>query len=158
MSYVKRDLLVHFDDASGQYSFFAVDAADATPLRDAAGGRLAADASFFGAPGSAQAEQAIGRLLLTLLDRAYVAAAASASPGTQPASAQAVAAAGAAEFAQFVELQSRAMKEYSADLLAKAEDLLKAAASLGHEDAGETLKDWPTVKIVSQKLIARGPQ
>lgn len=27
MSYVKRDLLVHFDEASGQYSFFAVDAA-----------------------------------------------------------------------------------------------------------------------------------
>lgn len=31
MSYVKRDLLVHFDEASGQYSFFAVDAADAVP-------------------------------------------------------------------------------------------------------------------------------
>ncbi|TXG77477.1 MAG: hypothetical protein E6R11_06525 [Rhodocyclaceae bacterium] len=156
MSYVKRDLLVHFDDASGQYSFFAVDATDATPLRAAAGGKLAADASFFGDPGSAQAEQAIGRLLLTLLDRAYVAAP-PASPDTQTASAQAAIAAGAAEFAQFVELQSRAMKEYSADLLAKAEDLLKAAASLGHEDAAEMLKDWPTVKIVSQKLIARGP-
>ncbi|HMV52449.1 MAG TPA: hypothetical protein PLX20_09910 [Rhodocyclaceae bacterium] len=157
MSYVKRDLLVHFDEASGQYSFFAVDAADAVPLRAAAGGKLAADASFFGESGSAQAEQAIGRLLLTLLDRAY-AAAPSASPDTQRASAQATIAAGAAEFAQFVELQSRAMKEYSADLLAKAEGLLKAAASLGHEDAAETLKDWPTVKIVSQKLIARGPQ
>lgn len=92
-----------------------------------------------------------------MLDRAY-AAAPSASPDTQRASAQATIAAGAAEFAQFVELQSRAMKEYSADLLAKAEGLLKAAASLGHEDAAETLKDWPTVKIVSQKLIARGPQ
>lgn len=154
MTYAKRDLLVHFDDASGQFGFFAVDAANTATWRAAAGGKLAADAAFFGAPGSAQYEQAIGRLLLTLLDRAYVAA-----PASEPAApAQAASTAGAAEFAQFVELQSRAMKEYSSALLAQAEGLLETAARLGHEEATEALKDWPTVKAVSQKLIARGPQ
>lgn len=155
MSYVKRDLLLHFDEASDQYCFFAVDAADAAPLRNAAGGKLAADARFFGTASSAQAEQSLGRLVLTLLDRAYVAAPAQGAPAAQSEISRVP---GADEYEHFMELQSRAMKEYSSALLDQAEDMLKTSAQLGFATATETLNDWPTVKMVSEKLIARGPQ
>lgn len=156
MSYVKRDLLLHFDEASGQYSFFAIDAADTASMRDAAGGKLAADGSFFGAAGSAEAEQSLGRLVLTLLDRAYLRAP---MHGQSTAAAPPpIVAAGADEYTRFVELQSRAMSEYSSALLVQAEEMLVVAARLGFATAAETLNDWPTVKMVSEKLIARGPQ
>jgi hypothetical protein len=154
MSYAKRDLILHFDEASKQFSFFAVDAASTAPLRAAEGGRLSADLAFFGAGGTAEAEQALGRLVLTLLDRAYVSApsaAASAPVTAAPAD-------GAVEYAQFVELQSRAMKEYSNELLLQAEMVLQKAVRLGHEQATQALRDWPAIKAVVDKLIARGPQ
>lgn len=159
MSYAKRDLLLHFDEASGQYCFYAVDSADAARLREAAGGKLAADPAFFGAAGSAEAEQAIGRMVLTLLDRAYVAAPLAGAPATASSiPAAAPAADGSAEYAQFLSLQSEAMKTYSAELLAQAEAKLEAAARLGYADAKQAVQDWPAIKGVTQKLIARGPQ
>lgn len=154
MSYAKRDLILHFDDASQQFSFFAVDATLTAPLRAAEGGRLSADLAFFGARGTAEAEQALGRLVLTLLDRAY----ASAPPAVESTPATVTPADGAVEYAQFVELQSRAMKEYSNELLLQAEAVLQKAVRLGHEQAAQALHDWPAIKVVADKLIARGPQ
>lgn len=154
MSYAKRDFILHFDDASKQFSFFAVDATSTAPLRAAEGGRLSADVAFFGASGTAEAEQALGRLVLTLLDRGYV----SAPPAGESSTVPAVPADGTVEYAQFIELQSRAMKEYSNDLLQQAEAVLQKAVRLGHEQATQALRDWPAIKAVADKLIARGPQ
>lgn len=49
------------------------------------------------------------------------------------------------------------MKEYSAEALARAEYLLKAAAAQGHSEAKASLESWPLLKAAAERHITLGP-
>lgn len=109
---------------------------------------------FFGAPDSADAQRALGRFVLSLLQ------------GLQPPDHAAPAPESAATtddaphalYEKFVALQTQAMKEYSSSLLAAAEQSLQQSAATGYAPALEALKDWPSIRTVADMLIARGPE
>ena len=119
---------------------------------------LSLDPAFFGEAGSADAQRALGRFVFSLLQ------------GLQPADATETADSPAPEpvppgpespgvlYEQFVTLQTRAMKEYSAQLLGVAEQSLQKSAAAGFAPAIDAMKDWPSIKMVADMLIARGPQ
>ncbi|MDP3289628.1 MAG: hypothetical protein Q8M64_15095 [Methyloversatilis sp.] len=107
------------------------------------------DPAFFGQPESADAQRALGRFVFSLLQGM----AAAANAGTTP-----TVDAPAALYDDFVTLQNRAMKEYSASLLEMAEKSLQQSAAAGFGQAIEAMKDWPSVRTVADMLIARGPE
>jgi hypothetical protein len=107
------------------------------------------DPAFFGEPGSADAQRTLGRFVFSLLQGMAPAA---------NAGATAAADAPAALYDDFVTLQNRAMKEYSASLLEMAEKSLQQSAAAGFGQAIEAMKDWPSVRTVADMLIARGPE
>lgn len=107
------------------------------------------DPAFFGEPESADAQRALGRFVFSLLQGMAPAANAGATPAAD---------APAALYDNFVTLQNRAMKEYSASLLEMAEKSLQQSAAAGFGQAIEAMKDWPSVRTVADMLIARGPE
>lgn len=107
------------------------------------------DPAFFGEPESADAQRALGRFVFSLLQGMAPAANAGATPALD---------APAALYDDFVTLQNRAMKEYSASLLEMAEKSLQQSAAAGFGQAIEAMKDWPSVRTVADMLIARGPE
>lgn len=116
---------------------------------------LSLDPAFFGAADSADAQRALGRFVFSLLQ------------GLQPADTTEAEAPDAVQpnpdspgalYEQFVTLQTRAMKEYSAQLLGVAEQSLQKSAAAGFAPAIDAMKDWPSIKMVADMLIARGPQ
>ena len=107
------------------------------------------DPAFFGQPESADAQRALGRFVFSLLQGMAPAANAGATPALD---------APAALYDDFVTLQNRAMKEYSASLLELAEKSLQQSAAAGFGQAIEAMKDWPSVRTVADMLIARGPE
>ncbi|WP_018411475.1 hypothetical protein [Methyloversatilis thermotolerans] len=115
---------------------------------------LTFDPHFFGRPDSNEAQAALGRFVFALLQTVAPAAADTRDavlPADDPDSP-------AALYQQFVDLQNRAMKEYSDSLLAMAEQALQRSAAGGFEQAIDALKDWPTIKGVANMMFARGPQ
>lgn len=107
------------------------------------------DPAFFGQPESADAQRALGRFVFSLLQGMAPAADAGVAPAVD---------APAALYDDFVTLQNRAMKEYSASLLEMAEKSLQQSAAAGFGQAIEAMKDWPSVRTVADMLIARGPE
>ena len=107
------------------------------------------DPAFFGHPDAADAQRALGRFVFSLLQGMAPAANAGATPAVN---------APAALYDNFVTLQNRAMKEYSASLLEMAEKSLQQSAAAGFGQAIEAMKDWPSVRTVADMLIARGPE
>lgn len=107
------------------------------------------DPAFFGEPDAADAQRALGRFVFSLLQGMAPAANAGATPAVD---------APTALYDNFVTLQNRAMKEYSASLLDMAEKSLQQSAAAGFGQAIEAMKDWPSVRTVADMLIARGPE
>ena len=107
------------------------------------------DPAFFGHPDAADAQRALGRFVFSLLQGMAPAANAGAGPAADGP---------AALYDNFVTLQNRAMKEYSASLLDMAEKSLQQSAAAGFGQAIEAMKDWPSVRTVADMLIARGPE
>lgn len=118
---------------------------------DAAAPAIRFDPAFFGQPDAADAQRALGRFVFSLLQGMAPAANAGAGPA-------AAADGPAALYDDFVNLQNRAMKEYSASLLEMAEKSLQQSAAAGFGQAIEAMKDWPSVRTVADMLIARGPE
>ncbi|MDP2867732.1 hypothetical protein [Methyloversatilis sp.] len=107
------------------------------------------DPAFFGQPESADAQRALGRFVFSLLQGMAPATNAEVGPVVDGP---------AALYDDFVTLQNRAMKEYSASLLEMAEKSLQQSAAAGFGQAIEAMKDWPSVRTVADMLIARGPE
>lgn len=109
------------------------------------------DPDFFGSPESAEAQRALGRFVFAVLQGAAPAADADAPAAADPNSPDAL-------YQNFVTLQSEAMKSYSANMLAMAEQALQQSAAAGFGPAVEAMKDWPSIRTVADMLIARGPE
>lgn len=109
------------------------------------------DPDFFGNPESADAQRALGRFVFAVLQGAAPAADADAPAAADPNSPDAL-------YQNFVTLQSEAMKSYSANMLAMAEQALQQSAAAGFGPAVEAMKDWPSIRTVADMLIARGPE
>lgn len=109
------------------------------------------DPDFFGNPDSAEAQRALGRFVFAVLQGAAPAADADAPAAADPNSPDAL-------YQNFVTLQSEAMKSYSANMLAMAEQALQQSAAAGFGPAVEAMKDWPSIRTVADMLIARGPE
>lgn len=109
------------------------------------------DPDFFGKPESAEAQRALGRFVFAVLQGATPAADADADAAADPNSPDAL-------YQNFVTLQSEAMKSYSANMLAMAEQALQQSAAAGFGPAVEAMKDWPSIRTVADMLIARGPE
>lgn len=109
------------------------------------------DPDFFGNPESAEAQRALGRFVFAVLQGVTPAADADAPAAADPNSPDAL-------YQNFVTLQSEAMKSYSANMLAMAEQALQQSAAAGFGPAIEAMKDWPSIRTVADMLIARGPE
>lgn len=109
------------------------------------------DPDFFGNPESADAQRALGRFVFAVLQGVTPAADADAPAAADPNSPDAL-------YQNFVTLQSEAMKSYSANMLAMAEQALQQSAAAGFGPAVEAMKDWPSIRTVADMLIARGPE
>ena len=109
------------------------------------------DPDFFGNPESAEAQGALGRFVFAVLQGVTPAADADAPAAADPNSPDAL-------YQNFVTLQSEAMKSYSANMLAMAEQALQQSAAAGFGPAVEAMKDWPSIRTVADMLIARGPE
>jgi hypothetical protein len=110
------------------------------------------DPDFFGQPDSAEAQRALGRFVFAVLQGVTPAADADApAAAADPNSPDAL-------YQSFVTLQSEAMKSYSANMLAMAEQALQQSAAAGFGPAVEAMKDWPSIRTVADMLIARGPE
>ncbi|MBV5286976.1 MAG: hypothetical protein NVV69_14670 [Methyloversatilis sp.] len=109
------------------------------------------DPDFFGNPESAEAQRALGRFVFAVLQGVTPAADADAPAAADPNSPDAL-------YQNFVTLQSEAMKSYSANMLAMAEQALQQSAAAGFGPAVEAMKDWPSIRSVADMLIARGPE
>lgn len=109
------------------------------------------DPDFFGNPESAEAQRALGRFVFAVLQGATPAAGTDAPAAADPNSPDAL-------YQNFVTLQSEAMKSYSANMLAMAEQALQQSAAAGFGPAVEAMKDWPSIRTVADMLIARGPE
>lgn len=109
------------------------------------------DPDFFGNPESAEAQRALGRFVFAVLQGVTPAADADAPAAADPNSPDAL-------YQNFVALQSEAMKNYSANMLAMAEQALQQSAAAGFGPAIEAMKDWPSIRTVADMLIARGPE
>ncbi len=109
------------------------------------------DPDFFGNPESAEAQRALGRFVFAVLQGVTPAADADAPAAADPNSPDAL-------YQNFVTLQSEAMKSYSANMLAMAEQALQQSAAAGFGPALEAMKDWPSIRTVADMLIARGPE
>lgn len=109
------------------------------------------DPDFFGSPDSAEAQRALGRFVFAVLQGVTPAADADAPAEADPNSPDAL-------YQNFVTLQSEAMKSYSANMLAMAEQALQQSAAAGFGPAVEAMRDWPSIRTVADMLIARGPE
>ncbi len=109
------------------------------------------DPDFFGNPESAEAQRALGRFVFAVLQGVTPAADADAPAAADPNSPDAL-------DQNFITLQSEAMKSYSANMLAMAEQALQQSAAAGFGPAVEAMKDWPSIRTVADMLIARGPE
>ncbi len=114
---------------------------------------LSFDPAFFGTPDSDSAQRALGRFVFSLLQGL--------SPSNTietPNPADTDGESPDAQYEQFVALQTRAMKDYSASMLEMAEKSLYRSAEAGFAPAVAALKDWPSIRSVAEMLIARGPE
>ena len=119
---------------------------------------LSLDPAFFGAADSADAQCTLGRFVFSLLQSLQPADATGSVDAPAPEPVSPSPESPGALYEQFVTLQTRAMKEYSAQLLGVAEQSLQKSAAAGFAPAIEAMKDWPSIKMVADMLIARGPQ
>jgi hypothetical protein len=162
----KRDLLLHYDEASEQIIFYSVSLADSAKIKDREFGGASISTSFLKELEPSEAEQKIGRSVLTLLD--YSAAVKvkvrdyesliNEEHSLFVAELEKGAAEGNAEsqYLLFMEFHSKALKEASLEHLSRAEQLLVLSASNGYSEAAERLVDgWPLMKNAILRKIER---
>jgi hypothetical protein len=163
----KRDLLLHYDEERGELVFHSVPAAATVELRAKSFDGVRPEVSYFKGLSPAEAEQAMGRLVFSLVDlnsskkigiREYEAESNDAHR-EYVAELEGQAKSGDLEaiFRLSQEMHRAAMSNYSLADLARSEELLNAAVRGGHAAAKDWRQTtWPMLKAAAQKRIARG--
>ncbi|MEP6502295.1 MAG: hypothetical protein ABJD97_03120 [Betaproteobacteria bacterium] len=161
----KRDLLIHYDEAAQRLVVQAVPSDRAEALRDESPEGIGPDLDELRELAPDAAEQHVGRLVLALVDlhserkigvRDY-AAEADREQARYVAELEARVAAGEADaqFELFIQLQLAALKTGSLPLLERADALLAAAVAQGHQEAAAMAENWPMIKSMAERRIAR---
>jgi hypothetical protein len=163
----KRDLVIHFDEERGEIIFHSVPSSETKELRSKSFDGVRPEVSYFKELSPAEAEQALGRLVFSLVDlnsntkigiRDYKSEA-DAAHSEYVADLEEKFKAGDidATFHLSQEMHRSAMSNYSLLDLRRAEELLTHAAREGHEEAKDWLEStWPLLKAAAERRIARG--
>lgn len=166
MTMEKRDLLIHYDEQRGELVFHSVPTSGTIELRAKSFDGVRPDVSYFKELAPDEAEQALGRLVFSLIDlnsskkigvRDYKAEA-DAAHVEYVADLEEQAKAGDVDamFHLSQAMHDSAMSNYSLTDLERAESLLTTAAQWGHEGAKERLESWPMLRAAIERRIARG--
>jgi hypothetical protein len=164
----KRDLIVHYDEESGKIIFHSVPSSETKDLRSKSFDGVRPEVSYFKDLSPDEAEQALGRLVFSLIDlnsktkigiRDYKSEADAAHTQYVAELEEQVKTGDMdAIFHLSQEMHRSAMSNYSLTDLRRAEELLVHAAGKGHEEAKHWLEStWPMLKAAAEKRIARGP-
>jgi hypothetical protein len=166
MTMEKRDLLIHYDEERGELIFHSVPTDGTIELRAKSFDGVRPEVSYFKELSPDEAEQALGRLVFSLVDLNS-----SKKIGVRDYKAEADAA--HVEYVAELEEQVKtgdveamfhlsqamhdsAMSNYSLADMHSAESLLTTAAQRGHEGAKERLQSWPVFRAAIERRIARG--
>lgn len=163
----KHDLLIHYDEDRREFVFHPVPTKETADLRANSFDGVRPEISYFKELSPDEAEQALGRLVFSLMDlnslekvgiRDYEAEA-EAAHRVYVAELEKQVKIGDPEamFHLSQAIHEAAMKQCSLQHLHRAESLLTAAAHAGYEGAKERLeKTWPMLKAATERRIARG--
>jgi len=163
----KRDLVIHYDEERGEMVFHSVPSTETKELRSKSFDGVRPEVSYFKELSPDDAEQALGRLVFSLVDlnsntkigiRDYKAEADAAHSEYVADLEEKVRASDIdATFHLSQEMHRSAMSNYSLADLRRAEELLNLAAREGHEEAKDWLEStWPMLKAAVERRIARG--
>ncbi len=166
MTISKLDLLIHYDEDRGEIVFHSVPVAGTTDLRANSFDGVRPEIEFFQGLPPDEAEQALGRLVFSLIDlnsekkigiRDYKDEA-DVAHASYVADLEEQAKTGDADAQYHLSsaMHGSAMTNYSLQDLQRAEHLLLAAVAQGHELAKERLQTWPLLKAAAERRIARG--
>ena len=166
MAIGKHDLLIHYDEARGELIFHSIATEKTGELRANSFDGVRPEISFYQELPPDEAEQALGRLVFSLIDlnstkkigvRDYKAEADAAHVDyVAELEEQAKTGDPDAQYHLALEMHRSAMNNYSIDDLSRAESLLMAAVALGHKEAEKTVQSWPLLKDAAERRIARG--
>ena len=163
----KRDLIIHYDEERGEIVFHSVPSSETKELRSNSFDGVRPEVSYFKELSPDEAEQALGRLVFSLVDlnssskigiRDYKSEA-DAAHSEYVADLEEKVKAGDidATFHLSQEMHRSAMSNYSLSDLCRAEELLTHAAREGQEEAKDWLEStWPMLKAAAKRRIARG--
>jgi hypothetical protein len=166
MTIDKRDLLIHYDEDRGELIFHSVPTEKTRDLRANSFDGVRPEVAFYRELRPDEAEQALGRLVFSLVDlnstkkievRDYKAEADAAHVAyVAELEGQARTSDPDALYHLALEMHRSAMNKYSLDDLSRAENLLMGAVAQGHEEAKKTVQSWPLLKDAAERRIARG--
>ncbi len=163
----KRDLLIHYDEDRGEIVFHSVPSSQTSDLRENSFDGVRPEVSYFKGLSPDEAEQALGRLVFSLVDLnsskeigirdykseadvAHLQYVAELEEQNKSGDLDAM-------FHLSQEMHRSAMSNYSLSDLSRAEELLTAAARAGHQEAKESLgTTWPMLKAAAERRIAHG--
>ena len=163
----KRDLVIHYDEERGEVIFHSVPSSDTKELRSKSFDGVRPEVSYFKELSPDEAEQALGRLVFSLVDlnsntkigiRDYKSEA-DAAHSEYVADLEEKVKAGDidATFRLSQEMHRSALSNCSSADLRRAEELLIHAVREGNEEAKDWLEStWPMLKAAAQRRIARG--
>jgi hypothetical protein len=166
MTLAMHDLLIHYDEERGELIFYGVPSKDTGGLRANSFGGLRPEVSLFQGMPAHEAEQALGRLVFSLIDlnatkkiaiRDYKAEA-DVAHVEHVVELEEKARAGDVE-AQYhlaLEMHRSALNNYSLADLSRAESLLMSAAAQDFEKAKKTAESWPDLRAAAERRISRG--
>jgi len=162
----KHDLLIHYDEERGELIFHSVPVEGTVDLRAQSFDGVRPEIAFFQDLLADEAEQALGRLVFSLIDlnsakkigiRDYRGEADTAHlEYVAELERQAKSGNVEAKYQLALEMHRSAMSNCSLADLSRAENLLMAAVAEGHEKAKEAAESWPALKTAAERRIARG--
>lgn len=163
----KRDLIIHYDEERGEIVFHSVSTSDTNELRAKSFDGVRPEVSYFKELSPNEAEQALGRLVFSLVDlnsntrigiRDYEAEADAVHAEYVDDLEEKVKAGDIdAAFHLSHEMHRSAIRNSSTADLRRAEELLRLAARKGQAEAKDWLEStWPMLKAAAERRIARG--
>lgn len=163
----KVDLIIHYDEERGEIIFHSVPSRETIDLRSKSFDGVRPEVSYFKGLPPDEAEQALGRIVFSLVDlnsdrkieiRDYKSEAEAAHLEYVAELEEQVKTGDIdAMFHLSQEMHRSAMTRYSQADLRRAEQLLTHAAREGHKEAQDWLEStWPVLKAAAERRIARG--
>lgn len=165
-NFEKRDLLLHFDEETGEIIFYTVDSEAVAEIRTREFDGARSDIKELQDQTADEAEKALGSTIFSLFDAfsnkkigirdyetlnkdahlEYVAELENRVESKDPE----------ALYYLFIQRHHEAMQEYSRVKLEEAESLLRESAELGYEESRSRLKnDWQSLREAALGRIAR---